>query len=130
MDDRRALHELQIAEAVELLGIGRILSKLKTIGDGQTAIARRLTRIERAINAEGAIMSEVDDRLAALTEDLGDLATDLDRELTDLKGALAGNLTAEQAASFDTLVSKVADMKAAIDDADPAAPAAPAEPTA
>lgn len=124
----RALHELTIAEAVELMGIGRILSKLSAVQRTQTAIVQRIGRIEKAMISEGVTMTEIDDKLTGLTNDLGDLADDLNRELVDLRNALSGNLTPDQASKFDSLTAKVDDMKAAIDDADPAAP--PAEPTA
>jgi hypothetical protein len=87
-----------------------------------------LHRIEAAIAQEGATMSAIDDRLAALTAQLADLAADVDRELADLTQALSGSLTAEQEASFQAVSDKVAAMKAAIDTADPAPVAEPAPP--
>ncbi len=89
-------------------------------------VTMRLDRIEQALTQEGVIMSEVDDKLTALQTSLGDLATDLDRELADLKNALSGSLTADQEAAFQAVSDRVAAMKTAIDTADPA-PAGPSD---
>jgi hypothetical protein len=82
-------------------------------------IINRLDRIERLVHTEGIIMTEIDDRLAAVATQFDDLTTDLGRELADLTNAVAGNLTAEQRAEFDALAQKMTDAKLAIDTADP-----------
>jgi hypothetical protein len=96
-------------------------------------IDRRLARIERVLAIEGEIMSEVDDRLAQLSTEVGDAAgaitaaaTDVDRALADLKAALSGALTTEQVAVFDAVDASVAGLKtsaaaiqAAVDASDP-----------
>jgi hypothetical protein len=100
-----------------------------------------LAHIARAINIEGEIMSEVDNRLAQLLTEVGDAAiaittsaSDVDRALADLKAALSGTLTAAQASAFDATDAAVAGLKnsaaaiqAAVDAADPQ-PAPPVVP--
>jgi len=66
-------------------------------------------------------MSELDDRLTALQQSFDAFRVDLDRELQDLKDALAGTLTAEQAAQFDALSGKIQQATLDIDTADPQA---------
>jgi hypothetical protein len=83
-------------------------------------LRRQLDRIERALRIEGVTLSEIDDRLAQVTGAITDLATDVDRELADLKTALSGNLSADQEAAFDGVLAKVAAIKDAVDTADPA----------
>lgn len=94
-------------------------------------IRRRLARIERTVNVEGAIMSEVDDRLTQVQTEVAGLADDVQRELADLAAALSGTLSADQRSKFDALDEKLASIKDAVDQADPQQPApAPApEPT-
>lgn len=88
-----------------------------------------LARIERALNLEGEIMSELDDKLTAVTSAVADLAADVDRELADLRNALSGTLSADQEAAFQALSDKIAGIRSAVDTADPAPvpPAAPVE---
>lgn len=129
MDDRRAVIDLTALELAELVGIGKILAKLKTIGANQTAIAhsqtaaaRTLARILAAITAGGVTMSEIDDRLAALTAEVADVGTvmagaaeTVERVVADLRADLAealdDDLTDEQAAKFDTIGASLAELK-------------------
>lgn len=81
-------------------------------------------------------MSQIDDAFATLVTEVADLAAaqtdaanDVNRALTDLTNALAGNLTPEQQSALDGLNSAVTAvtnqavaMKAAVDAADPATP--------
>lgn len=122
MNDRRAVIDLTALELAELVGIGKILAKLKTIGENQTSVAQRLTRIERAIQAGGVTMSEIDDRLAALTTETTEVGTamagaaeNIEAVLadlrTDLAEALDDDLSDEQAAKFDAVDASLAELK-------------------
>jgi hypothetical protein len=82
----RELHRLTVAEFIELVALDRI-------GAGLHAINMRLGRVEAAIVRERKIMSEVDDRLAQLTNEVGGLADDVQTELGQLRDALAGTLS-------------------------------------
>jgi phosphoglycerate-specific signal transduction histidine kinase len=115
----RELHRITVAEFIELLALDRISADLR-------AINQRLARLAAAVVKEGMIMTEVDDRLAQLTDEVGGLADDVQTELGQLRDALAGALSAEQAAKFDALAQKVGDMKTALegDDTTPAPPTA------
>jgi uncharacterized protein YukE len=111
----RALGDITTAEFLELLALDRIAAALH-------AINMRLGRVEDAIAQERKIMSEVDDRLAQLTNEVGGLADDVQTELGQLRDALAGTLSADQAAKFDALDSKLTDMKSALEGDDQPAP--------
>ena len=71
---------------------------------------------------QGAIMSDVDVALAAITAEFDTFKTDLDRELTDFGNLVAGHLTVEQQAAFQALTDKFAAATAAVDAADPVPP--------
>ena len=75
-------------------------------------------------SSQGAIVSEVDDALAAVTAEFDTFRADLDRELTDLGNLVAGHLTPEQQAAFDALSARFAAATAAVDAADPTPPPA------
>lgn len=102
----------QLREALGLTDIQHTLA----------AIVRQLNHIQGIEQAEETIMSEVDDKLAALQASLTDLAADLDRELADLQTALSGKLTTDEEAAFQAVSDKVAALKSAIDTADPQPP--------
>lgn len=96
-------------------------------------ILRRLARIERllvqvgrAVNIEGEIMSELDDKLTTIETDLDALSADEARELADLQALKAAGqtLTADQEARLDAIAAKIAADDAAINAADPATPPA------
>jgi len=86
------------------------------------AVKRRLARIEHAITVEGNVMTEIDDRLTQLTDEVGGLADDVADELAQLAEALSGKLTDDQRAQFDSLQAKVADMKSSLEGDNPPAP--------
>lgn|GEM_PF-4435737 len=71
-------------------------------------------------HTQGVLVSEVDDRLAALSAQFDTFRADLDRELTDFGAKVAGTLTADQQAAFDALAAKFTAAQAAVDAADPA----------
>jgi uncharacterized protein YukE len=122
----RALGDITTAEFLELLALDRIAAALH-------AISMRLGRVEATIAQERKIMSEVDDRLAQLTNEVGDAAAtitntaaDVNRALADLRDALSGVLSADQVAKFDALDQSVAGLKdaaagikAAVENVDP-----------
>jgi hypothetical protein len=69
---------------------------------------------------KGALMSELDDRLAEVTAQFDTFRADLDRELADFGKTVAGTLTADQQAAFNALSAKFTSAQAAVDAADPA----------
>jgi division protein CdvB (Snf7/Vps24/ESCRT-III family) len=125
---RRAVHEISVAELVEILAITDLRQAQARAARDLGDIRRRLARIERIVTTEGTIMSEVNDRLDQLTTEVSGLADDVQTELAQLRDALTGSLTPDQAAKFDALDSKLTDMKTALETDDTAAP--PAAPTA
>lgn len=102
------------AEAI-IHGQHRMAAELRTI-------RLRLAGIDHTLSKEGTVMAELDDRLAALTTSLSDLADDLTRELTDLTNALSGALTPDQQTALQNVQDKVAGLRTAIDTADPGQP--------
>lgn len=88
-------------------------------------VERLLVQIGRAVNIEGEIMSELDDKLTTIETDLTALDADEARELADLQALKAAGqtLTADQEARLDAIAAKVAAADAAINAADPPAAA-------
>lgn len=85
------------------------------------AIERKLNRIEALIINEGKIiMSELDDALQAVVDQLGQFETDLARELADFGAAISGKLTDAERAQFALIAQKLANAQAEIDAVDPA----------
>lgn len=99
-------------------------------------VERQLAHLARILTRMEHHMSQIDDAFATLVTEVADLAAaqtdaanDVNRALTDLTNALAGNLTPEQQSALDGLNSAVTAvtnqavaMKAAVDAADPATP--------
>lgn len=109
----RSLHELTIAEAAELLGIGRLLVVATETRKTVRSIHRQLEKVMTAIKDLAA-------KDAALAAELETFLTDVQAKLDSL-----GALSPEDQATVDQVASDLDAFTAKLQGADPGAPAAP-----
>jgi outer membrane murein-binding lipoprotein Lpp len=104
----RALQDLRVDEAIELLGL--------------VALAHDIAAINRKVNRIMASLADLETRFDTLR-------TDVTRALGDLKNAVdrlnSGDLPPASQAVVDDIAAKLDDLDAAVNSADPAAPAEP-----
>lgn len=105
----RALHDLRVDEAIELLGLFTISNELHALHGKANRIMANLQDLEAKFDA---------------------LRTDVTRALADLKNAVdrlnSGDLPPASQAVVDDIAAKLDDLDAAVNSADPATPAEPA----
>jgi hypothetical protein len=98
----------------------RVLHQIRDTG------AAILAAINQLGEQMGAGFNTLDEGLAGVVAAVDTEDADVTRVLADFAAKVAGQLTTEQQAEFQSIIDKVSASTTAIDTADPVAPAAPA----